>query len=439
MRNQNVANMILRKSKGWISKLKAVGFYHIFLSSVLVKVAGLTGNIILARVMSKTDYGTYSYILNAYAILSLLADMGTNVAAVQMCSEFYNDSQKQDAAFLWLFRLGMGCILFSCASILASTIYYPYKSHELGIYTTLLFFLPVLENVNRFLLSNARSKLKDQIYARINIFSSLIHWVFLLPMAYAWSFKGAVYSGYLIQFAIMLYSLQQSRGFLNLKVSTANLTCTWKKITLKMAFSSGLSNLINNSLGLVDVFFLGLVLQDMNVIASYKVAANIPAAMAFIPSTIDTVLLPRFARMNSEPKQVFSAYCKVITAICGVNVVICAGTFLLGSKIMAFLYGAQYVDAAQCFSILIVGYFFSCIRSVSYGVLYSQRRVGINLFVVAFSAVLTVVLNMTLIPAHGSIGAAWASAFVNFLAALIMVSYLVLHLLKRARADNIVS
>lgn len=407
-----------------ITKLKDIGFYHVFLSSVLVKIVGLAGNIILARVMSKTDYGTYSYILNAYAVLSLLADMGTNIAAVQMCSELHSDPQKQDAAFLWFFRLGMGCILFSCAAILCSALFYPYKSHELGVYTTLLFLLPVLENVNRFLLSNARSKLKNQIYARINIFSSLIHWVFLLPMSYMWSFQGAVYSGYLIQFSIMLYGFKQSLGFLNLKASTAVLTPAWKKISMKMAFSSGLSNLINNSLGLVDVFFLGLVLQDMSVIASYKVAANIPAAMAFIPSAIDTVLLPRFARMQGEPRRLLSAYGKVSAAVCGVNLLICIGAFLFGPQFMTLLYGAQYEDAAICFSILIVGYFFSCIRSVSYGVLYSQRKVGVNLTVVALSAVLTISLNMFLIPRFGSIGAACASALVNFFAAVVMAGYL---------------
>lgn len=416
-----------------IQKLKDVGFYHVFLTSVLVKFVGMAGNILLARVMSKTDYGTYSYILNAYSILILLGDMGTNVTNVQMGSECAHDPQKQDAWFVWLFRQGMLIILASCVILFFSPLFYPFKSRELGLYTASLFLLPLLENVNRFILSNARSKLKNQVYARINLFSSLIHWFFLLPLSYLFSFRGAIYSSYAVQMSIMLFGLYQSRRFLPRRATTACLSSTAKRVALKLSFSSGLSNIINNSLGLVDVFFLGFVIQDMSVIASYKVAANIPNALAFIPSAIDTVLLPRFARMQGDARRLRSSYGKVIAAVCGVNLLVCIGAFLFGGSVMTLLYGAQYEDATVCFFILIVGYFFSCVRSVSYSVLYSQRKVGVNLAVVAISAILTVSLNMLLIPRYGSVGAACASAVTNFFAAAVMLGYLLHFFVSRIR------
>lgn len=419
-----------------IQKLKDVGFYHVFLSSVLVKIVGMAGNIILARVMSKADYGTYGYILNAYSVLILLGDMGTNITTVQLCSECAEQPERQSAWFAWLFRLGMKLMLVSCALVVLSPLFYPFKSGDLGLYTASLFLLPLLENVNRFILSNARSKLKDQVYARINLFTSLANWFFLLPLSYLFSFRGAIYSSYALQASVLLFGLYQSRGFLTFRAPTACLSAAEKRTAIKLSFSSGLSVIINNSLGLVDVFFLGLVLQDMTVIASYKVAANIPAALAFIPSAIDTVLLPRFARMQDKPNRLLSTYGKVITAVCGVNLLVCAGAFLFGPQVMTLLYGAQYEDAAVCFSILIVGYFFSCVRSVSYGVLYSQRKVGVNLTVVALSAVLTVSLNMLLIPRFGSIGAACASAAVNLAAAVVMVGYLIHYFVSRIKDSN---
>ena len=436
--NKHFSSAILAKQlRALMQKLKDVGFYHIFLSSVLVKIVGMAGNIILARVMSKADYGTYGYILNAYSILILLSDMGTNVTSVQISSEYAQDREKQDAWFVWLFRQGMRIIFISCAIVFFSPFFYPFKSEELGLYTASLFLLPLLENVNRFILSNARGKLKNEVYARINLFDSLIHWFFLLPLSYLFSFRGAIYSNYAIQFSVMIFGLYNSRGFLTFRASTALLSGSEKNTAMKLAFSSGLSNIINNSLGLVDVFFLGFVLQDMTVIASYKVAANIPAALTFIPSAIDTVLLPRFARMQGEPRRLLSAYGKVITAVCGMNLLVCIGAFLFGPQVMTLLYGAQYEDAAACFFILIVGYFFSCVRSVSYGVLYSQRKVGVNLTVVALSAVLTITLNMLLIPIYGSIGAACASAAVNLAAAVVMVGYLIHYFVSRVKGSNI--
>lgn len=435
MQNHDIGGMwhtVSQKAVSTLKKMREIGFYDIFLTSVLVKMVGMVGNMLLARILSKSDYGIYAYVLNAYSILILLGDMGTNVTAVQMCSESHLSPERQAAWFSWLFRLGMRIILVSCALVLFSGFYYPFQSDDMAFYTASLFLLPLLQNVNRFILTNARSKLENRIYAKINLFSSIIHWFALLPMSYLFSFRGAIYSDYVIQFLIMLFGLYKSRGILVFRAPQGCLTKVDKHTAIRLSVSCGLSNIINNSLGLVDVFFLGLLIKDVSVIASYKIAVNIPAALAFIPSAIDTVLLPRFARIQDDPRQVFRIYGKVIIAVCCFNLFLCAGTFLFGSQVMTLIYGAQYEDAAACFFILMLGYFFSSIRAISYGVLYSQRQVGINLFVVAFSAVANLILNAILIPAYGSIGAAVASASINLLAAFMMVGYLIWFLRIRA-------
>lgn len=75
------------KAKNALLGLLKTGFFSIFFTNVLIKVVGLVGNIILVRVLTKGDYGTYTYIMNAYAILGLLADMGNGMTGVQLCSE----------------------------------------------------------------------------------------------------------------------------------------------------------------------------------------------------------------------------------------------------------------------------------------------------------------------------------------------------------------
>ena len=47
-----------------VNKLHSTGFFHIFLTNILTKTIGLVGNILLARILSKTAYGNYAYILN---------------------------------------------------------------------------------------------------------------------------------------------------------------------------------------------------------------------------------------------------------------------------------------------------------------------------------------------------------------------------------------
>ena len=207
-----------KKAKKAFSFLCNTGFSSIFITTILIKGVGLVGNIILVRVLEQNDYGIYSYIMNAYAILVLLADFGNGMTSVQLCSEYHEDKERQSALFSMAFRRGM---LISCISsllLLTSGFFYPFNVENAAFYTASLFLLPLIENVNRFLLNNAQIKLQNQMYARINMFSSLIRYFILLPLSYLFSFRGALYSEYCIQLLVMCFGLFSSRKFLHLRL-----------------------------------------------------------------------------------------------------------------------------------------------------------------------------------------------------------------------------
>lgn len=413
-------------------KLCSTGFFSIFMSCVVMKIIGFLGGMLLVRLLSKSDYGAYSYVLNAYGILTLLADCGTGITSVQMCSEVYGNPIRQSAIFSFALRNAMLVSLFSCLLLFFSGLFYPYSSPNLLLLTSSLFLLPVITNLNRFILNNAQIKLQNNTYAIINLFSSLMRYLILLPAAYFFSLKGAVYSDYLIQSAVLFFGVYRSKDFLCFRASEKKLPREERFSFFKLSFSSALNNIINNSLTYCDVFLLGLILSSMEIIASYKVAAIIPTALMFIPSAVHVYVMPYFARHKDDIKWVKTRYFQVAGLMFAFNLIVCTGGTLTGSYILEILYGTGYRDASACFNVLLLGYFFSSLRFITYIVIYTQRKVSVNIVITIVANVLNIILDVTLIPRFASLGAAWASTAVNVTVALIMFVYLLWHLHRRA-------
>ena len=75
-------------------RLLNTGFFSIVVSNTLTKIVAFLGGTVLVRVLSKDDYGVYSYVMNAIGIMVVLGDMGTGMATLQFTQENYKDELK---------------------------------------------------------------------------------------------------------------------------------------------------------------------------------------------------------------------------------------------------------------------------------------------------------------------------------------------------------
>lgn len=57
--------------RNFAGKLFRIGFFSVFFSNVLCKVLTFIGGMIIVRVLSKGDYGAYSYVINCYGMQTL--------------------------------------------------------------------------------------------------------------------------------------------------------------------------------------------------------------------------------------------------------------------------------------------------------------------------------------------------------------------------------
>lgn len=426
------------KIKKELHKLKKTGFFSIFLSSILSKVIVFIGGVILVRILSKSDYGIYSYILNAISFLCIFNDFGASNAALQFLTEYSADKDKQKAVLKYSLKVGIRGALFSSILVLISPIFYPFTESVSKELTPMLFLIPFINTLNSFITVILRANMQNKKYGILQIITTAAHYIFLIPFTLLFGLVGAVLSQYFYTGVILLFGLYLIKDIISKNKNIKLLDKKEQKDFLKLSFATQVNNSVGSLLIILDTFLIGVLMIDMEAVASYKVASGIPKIMSFLPSILTVYILPYFIKHNKDTKWIEKNYNKVML-YCLLFFGSIISVLLVFSKfIIKFMYGSQYLDAVPAFCILIIGYFFSSsIKIPSSNIIYSMRKVKINLIVTIISGILKVALNVILIPTYGIIGAASSTMIINILDSGIFYIYLKIMLKKRKKEENV--
>ena len=79
--------------------------------------------VVITRVLSKQDYGVYSYSFNFISFVALFCSLGMNAVMLQYASE-QKDENKRDYIYKFTFELGLiSCFLFSVLVVVYSLVF----------------------------------------------------------------------------------------------------------------------------------------------------------------------------------------------------------------------------------------------------------------------------------------------------------------------------
>ena len=109
----------------WTRNLKDKGAFHIVVGSVLTKVVGLVGSILVVRLISKSEYGIYGYYenLNSYLLIFLGFGLSTGLLRYLVIAE---DGCKRDC-FLFSIRRGSAWNVLIVLAGAALMLFYPHR------------------------------------------------------------------------------------------------------------------------------------------------------------------------------------------------------------------------------------------------------------------------------------------------------------------------
>lgn len=412
--------------------LLKTGFFHIFGSSVINKIIGFLSSVVLVRILSKVEYGVFTYAWNIYSIILLFNGMGIESGVLQMSSEHSGDEQYGSRVSNYGVRFGVKFDILLVGAILLVGLFAPLKIEASRNIMVMLCFLPMVQLLYLMTTSFLRAQKRNQEYARLTIINTALVFVISAGCAFLFREKGLVigyYVAYLASFGI---------GIIWYKVRIINhdgpIEEDDKKSLLKISAITMCNNGLSQMMYLLDVFVLGIVDPQETILASYKVATMIPSALAFIPLSLIIYLYPYFAEHRGDGKWCLQKYKQILIGMGGLNLFISATMFIGAPLIVKLLFGVEYLDCVPIFRLLSVNYFFSgTFRILSGNLLVTQRKLKFNLIVAVIACSVNIIADYFFIQWWGAIGAAIATCSVVLLTSIMNTVYLVYTFRKNAK------
>lgn len=407
-----------------IKTLFRTGFFHIFGSSVINKIVAFLSSVVLVRILSKTEYGVFTYAWNIYSIVLILNGMGIESGTLQILSEHSGDTNFADKISDYSTRFGVKFDLILFVLILGIGLLAPLKIEASRKILCSLCLLPMAQLLFGMTSTYLRSQKRSKDYAKIVVFNTCIIFIVSVVCAYFFRETGMVFGYYVAYICSYLVGVVvfHVRLISKEKVSLEG----DKKPLLKISFITMINNGLSQLMYLLDVFVLGIVDPQEAILASYKVATMIPTALAFIPYAMIIYLYPYFAEHRKDRKWCLQKYKQVLLGLMSLNLVLSLILFFGAPLIIRIVFGADYLDAVLVFRILAINYFFSgTFRILSGNLLVTQRKLKFNLIVAVVSSMVNVVADYFFIQWWGAIGAAIATVFVVFVSSVMSTLYLI--------------
>ena len=169
-------------------------------------------------------------------------------------------------------------------------------------------------------------------------------------------------------------------------------------VRVQVGFLLGMAN------GRLDLLILG-ALAPLAVVGHYAVAQIVAEIALLVPMAIGVVLLPEVARSRSVDTVSASAI-----RLNGTTTLVAAlGLAVFGPLLITVGYGPEFDDALQPFLILLPGVWFLSAGNLIAETLRGRARPGQSSLLAAVALVVTLILDLLLIPPYGAVGGAIAS------------------------------
>lgn len=373
------------------------------LTSVLQLYTGSIVFIVLAKLMSVNDFGILSFGFSLSAIVVIVADFGFSLMIIK-------DYPQQLARSSYLFNSLIAKALIALGTIFIVGLYllFFYEADWLkvgaiyalfALVASFIIYLQALLRVqNRF----KRYTGSNIVYAVTITISVLVYWRFQISLI-------------ALVFCLLLAKIIQLIWLLALCRSTFDqfsYSGTMVGKLIKQSWSFGVFNILGIFYFMVDTQIISLFLTAKDV-ALYQSVFRILLILMLLSDIISNVLLPylSFKFYKQENISELSSKIYLYLLLVGCSLFLAFTTFK--TELLQLLYTPEYLEATVLvlpFSIVLI------LRTVSTllgNILTISNQQVARVVTVSLSLVLSLVLNLLLVPKYGIVAAAWTSVLVH--------------------------
>ncbi len=357
-----------------------------------------------ARLLSREQFGKFSFALSLSFMLIILADLGINTLLIR---EVSRDKRIVSRYFMnaLLAKIMLSFFAFLATVVALNLMSYPSDTKHIAylicLFTILSTFTELCYSVFRafeMMFYDALLKITRMVLLTALSLYVLIKGYGVVAFSYTFVLVEII-----IVFIAFFIALKK---FIKPQFS---MSFSFIGSMLKKAIPFGLAFVFGSIYFFIGSVMLSKIKGDSQV-AVYSVAYNIALAILFIPTVYTNAIYPALSRYyrqdNAKLKILYEKSFKYLYII---GLPISIGLYLLAQRILFFFYGASYSESALPLQIISWYLFIKFINFLLGIVLYSIDGQARRMTGQGATAAFNVAVNLLLIPKFGYIGAAWAT------------------------------
>ena len=380
-----------------IGTLRRRGFFHIIAGSTLAKIAGFVSVFFLPRFLSKADYGLLTYVDNIRNYVMLFNGLGITQATLRYCAQEGSDEEKK-GYFITTLKVGgarFQLVLSSCLPVL----YFLFTDIQLLL----------------------RATFQNQRYSVYNFTYSFLLMIFQIVFAVLWGVTGVMVSRYISMAlcAAMGFLLIRDLPLMKVKALMPDRAQVRQMIRfgIVMLTASATSQVMSYN----ETFIVGQLLKDEELLAEYRVAANILSISLFLLEALLVFILPYFIQHIRDKKWIWENYKKLFVINGVVMTVFHLGLFIFAKLYLYIFAGPEYMGAAPLVRMFLIASWIQAVfRGISGNILAVTGEEKFNLKINIVFVVVHAVIDVAAVKMLGIYGAAIALIVVYLLSGLIM-------------------
>jgi stage V sporulation protein B len=398
-----------------MARVSARGGFNLFWGLAISTVISAVGVIIVARLLSPSEYGMVAVALTAPNLIQIFRDWGIDTAMVRYAAHYNSEDKLANVKSILIaglfFEIVLGLSLtvlsFLLSGLLATDVFERPDIKPLIQIASLSIFAGALltaaqsafTGVERMGLNSLTMILQScltTVLMTLLILLGLDTYGAILGTTIAALTTGLVS----ILILLKLYKNLQKPNGDRLKIAE-NI-----KTMFKYGLPLSLSAIISGFLTQFYQFLIAIYATDL-MIGNYSVATNFVVLIAFFSTPISTMLFPAFSKLDSQKEKETLRNVFKFSVKYGAFLVVPAATAVitLSQPAVSTIFGEEYSYAPLFLSMFTISYLYSAFGNLSVGnLINSQGKTKVNLLLTLVTSAIGFPLSLIMIPRFGIIG-----------------------------------
>lgn len=389
---------------------------YIALSVFGIQGAAYLGQLILAAMLPADQFAVVRMAEAAVQLLSSFAPMGISLLVVKLASQSTDEQLLSRSLTSYLLFAGAAGAVFAAACYAVVSLL---EQSNYGTYFLMLVWLVILSNISRTALNYMHGRERFTSVSLASFLVAVVYLLVLVALVRQLGVMGWIWARYLIEAAFLVLGLVFVWSGLGQVIFSAQLYVQLARegtsVSLSLLFRTGLDTL--------PLLFLGYIGSSALDTAVFGLCTLIISAGMVLPGSINTVLLPKLAKMFHSPRPDASDLYKIYQKrLIGIGLLI-GGLVIIAAGCIEYLIAPRYagLTALMAGTAMIVP--LKAVGSLNANVLFVGGKTMLGVKVHLFALCLALLASALLIPSQGAWGSVAGLVLSEIVACALLIGF----------------